>query len=93
MKHRMNQPRVWAGLLVLLFVACAKKDPLPEGEPFAADPEATAVQHPIPEASGIADSRLHPGALWVQEDGGNPAQLYLLGHNGSLVRKVFIKSV
>ncbi|WP_125077754.1 hypothetical protein [Rufibacter latericius] len=45
----------------------------------------------ISEASGIADSKTIPGHLWVQEDSGNPAQLYLLKHDGTVSKKVFIK--
>ena len=44
----------------------------------------------IPEASGIADSKANPGYLWVEEDSGNPSQLYLLGHDGKIAGKVKI---
>lgn len=43
------------------------------------------------EASGIADSKANPGYLWVEEDSGNPSQLYLLAHNGKVLKKIFIK--
>ena len=45
------------------------------------------------EASGIADSKSSPGALWVQEDSGNPTQLQLIKYGGELMKKVFIKGV
>jgi len=44
----------------------------------------------IREASGIADSKANPGYLWVEEDSGNPSQLYLLGHDGKIAGKVKI---
>lgn len=46
---------------------------------------------PINEASGIADSKINPGYLWVEEDSGNPPQLYLLDHTGSSVKKIYVK--
>ena len=47
----------------------------------------------INEASGIADSKKNPGHLWVQEDGGNPTQLYLLKHNGAVQKQIFLDGV
>jgi hypothetical protein len=44
--------------------------------------QATITGGTIPEASGIADSKANPGYLWVEEDSGNPADIYLLGHDG-----------
>jgi hypothetical protein len=45
----------------------------------------------IEEASGIADSKLNPGYLWVEQDSGNPPELYLLGHDGKVLKKIFIE--
>jgi hypothetical protein len=45
----------------------------------------------INEASGIADSKTNPGYLWVEEDSGNPPQLYLLGHDGKVLKTIYIK--
>ncbi|MET0465078.1 MAG: hypothetical protein ABW007_18075 [Chitinophagaceae bacterium] len=55
--------------------------------------EDTPVSHTvkpgkIDEASGIADSKSHPGYLWVQEDSGNPADIYLLSHTGEYHKKI-----
>ena len=47
----------------------------------------------IREASGITDSRKNKGYLWVQEDSGNPTQLYLLGHDGKVSKTIFIKGI
>jgi hypothetical protein len=54
-------------------------------------PSKTPVVPMILEASGIADSKTVPGHLWVQEDSGNPAQLYLLAHTGAVSKKIPIK--
>lgn len=57
--------------------------------------DSIPVVHPlnpiINEISGIADSKLNPGYIWAEEDGGNPPQLYLLSHSGKLNKKIFIK--
>lgn len=60
---------------------------------FDSIPSSVVLQPQILEASGIADSKLNPGFLWVQEDSGNPTQVYLLKHNGSVQKTVFIKGV
>lgn len=46
----------------------------------------------IREASGIADSKINEGYLWVQEDSGNPPELCLLAHDGKVFKKIFIKN-
>jgi hypothetical protein len=58
--------------------------------------ESTPVSYPIKpgkidEASGIADSRSHPGYLWVEQDSGNPAEIYLISHSGEYNRKIKVK--
>lgn len=45
----------------------------------------------IPEASGIADSKTNPGFIWVEEDSGNPPDIYLLGQNGNIKGKVHLQ--
>ncbi len=47
----------------------------------------------IQEASGIADSKANAGYLWVEEDSGNPNQLYLLKHDGTIQRKVYLAGI
>jgi hypothetical protein len=66
-------------------VACSKETPKntsPDAYPLAAGVAE--------EASGIADSRLNPGMLWVQEDSGNPPELHLLSHQGQLLRTIAV---
>lgn len=58
---------------------------------FSADPTATGiVPGQIDEASGMVDSRSMPGNLWVQQDGGSPAELALLGYDGKIKGKIGI---
>jgi hypothetical protein len=46
------------------------------------------LDHPaIREASGIVQSRRHPGVFWVHNDSGNPPALFAVRRDGSLVRE------
>ncbi|OLY92525.1 hypothetical protein SAMN05444008_102351 [Cnuella takakiae] len=75
-------------MLPLAASQCQKKsDPAK-----ATKPEQHTVVPLIQEASGIADSKSRPGNLWVIEDGGNPAQLIVLGHDGKVKEKIPIAS-
>jgi hypothetical protein len=84
---------------LLLNICCCNK-----GQGGAASPvtpgtvvsfENTPQNYPlttlINEASGIADSKLNPGYLWVEEDSGNPPQLYLLNHAANAIKKIYLK--
>ncbi len=42
----------------------------------------------IPEASGLAVSRRHPGVLWSHNDSGNAAVLFALNASGALIGRV-----
>lgn len=55
-------------------------------------PVARPLNPSINETSGIADSRANPGFLWAQEDSGNPPQLYLIRHDGTVVKTIPIKN-
>ena len=61
------------------------------GISFNQTPVAYPLTTYISEASGIADSKINPGYLWVEEDSGNPPQLYLLDHTAATVKKIYIK--
>jgi len=62
--------------------------------PFEAVPVTTPVlPGTIDEASGIADSKINPGFIWVQQDGGNPPELFLLSYTGTVQKKIPIKGV
>jgi len=71
-------------MVVAALLSCKKSSTqpaVPAG--FAKTPQNIAITGgSIPEASGIADSKKNPGFLWVEEDSGNPALIYLLGHDG-----------
>ncbi len=61
---------------------------------FASDPTAGPVTTgQIDEVSGMADSRSQPGNVWVEEDGGNPTELALLGHDGAIKGKINVPNV
>jgi len=75
-----------------LLLACSKELPS-QGETsiFDSIPVVKPVVPIINETSGIADSKTNPGYLWVEEDSGNPPQLYLLGHDGNVLKSIYIK--
>ncbi|MBN8875969.1 MAG: hypothetical protein J0I32_00355 [Sphingobacteriales bacterium] len=59
---------------------------------FEARPVSVPVKPgKLDEASGIADSKSHPGYLWVEQDSGNPSQICLLSHTGEFYKKIKIK--
>ena len=76
--------------LLTSLVFCSKSSPLDTSIYVDSIPTKKAVQPLINEASGIADSKRNKGYLWVQEDSGNPAQLYLLGHDGIVKKTIQI---
>ncbi|MER2998424.1 hypothetical protein [Pontibacter populi] len=77
-------------LISPLLLSCEKIESPAEIPFFETEPVSKLVVPAITEASGIADSKTNPGYLWVHEDGGNPAQLHLLGHNGEAATQVAI---
>ncbi|MBK0402244.1 hypothetical protein I5M27_04565 [Adhaeribacter sp. BT258] len=82
--------------LILLFTACNKNDdavPAENAPPFSSDPQSTALTPMIEETSGIADSKTAPGYLWAHEDSGNPTELHLIRHDGSVTKKVYLKGI
>lgn len=84
----MKNSVLGVALLMALFPACQKSPAEADGP--VAYPMASGV---LEEASGIADSRLNAGMLWVQEDSGNPAELSLLSHQGQFVKSISVKGV
>lgn len=46
----------------------------------------------IDETSGMADSRSTENALWIQEDGGNPAELTLISYAGEIIKRLPVKN-
>lgn len=75
--------------LFMSLAACQEPSPTPVQ--FGTEPTQTKIDaDQIDEASGIADSRTIPGALWVEQDGGSPAELALLGYDGHIRGKLAI---
>jgi hypothetical protein len=85
---------VFAALIPILGGwGCHKKEaPVTPVAQFEPTPLSQPLMPIIKEASGMADSKANPGYLWVEEDSGNPAQLYLLAHDGKVLKKIFIKA-
>ncbi len=79
-------------LLVLSSVAlltCSSSPITPAGGGFVSEPTVSPIAAgSIDEASGMVDSKSQPGALWVEQDSGNPAELALLGQDGKLRGKI-----
>lgn len=77
---------------LVLLAGCKIPGPAPVATvQFSSDPTATGiVPGQIDEVSGMVDSRTQPGNLWVQQDGGSPPELALLGYDGKLKGKIAI---
>lgn len=71
---------------------CTKKD---SGNNMPLLFDSIPISHPvipvIKEGSGIADSKLNPGNIWVEEDSGNPPQIILVKYDGTLVKKIYME--
>ena len=83
-------------LLSIISTSCQRETappPTVDKPLFDSIPVVVPVQPIINEASGIADSKANTGYLWVEEDSGNPTQLFLLKYNGTWQKKVFISGV
>jgi hypothetical protein len=83
------------GLCAIVTVcACGKKGTSSAiAPPFDSIPTTRQLNPIVNEISGIADSKLNPGDLWAQEDSGNPPQIYLINHNGNVVKTIYLKGV
>lgn len=80
--------------VIVLFTACKKDDLIIDKDIFDPQPSAVLVNPgQIDEVSGIADSKKNPGYLWVQQDSGNPEELFLLSHSGKLKKKLKLRGV
>jgi hypothetical protein len=61
--------------------------------PFDSVTLVQSINPIINEISGIADSKSAPGYFWGEEDSGNPNQIYLINHNGTVAKTVFLKGI
>lgn len=87
--------RIFALLIGLLILSSCKLEvPGVAVAQFSPDPTTTPVlPGQIDEASGMADSRSQPGNVWIEQDGGSPAELALLGYDGKLKGKIGIPTI
>lgn len=77
--------------LMLFFSLIACENTAVKPAQFSTEPTQTKIDaDQIDEASGMVDSRSMPGTLWVEQDGGNPDELSLLGYDGRIRGKVTI---
>ena len=87
----------WFRLILITFTVlcqCHKNNGTSITAPvFDFIPESKILTPIVSEISGIADSKLNPGYLWGEEDSGNPSQLYLIGHDGAVSKKIFLKGI
>jgi hypothetical protein len=86
-----------SGMLLLIFlfymVSC-HKTPVVHESIFENEPTQKALDpQSIDEASGIADSRINRGYIWVQEDSGNPPQLFLVGHDAKVKKSIYLDGI
>lgn len=81
--------------LIAALFSCQHPTGSETGAPaFVTTPQEHTVSSPLLiEASGIADSKTNPGCLWVEQDSGNPPDIYLMKHNGEVVKTVHLKGV
>ena len=76
-----------------LLCQCQKNHQSIISAPFDSIPSGQALNPILNEISGIADSKDNPGYLWGQEDSGNPPQLYLINHDGSVSKKIYLAGI
>ena len=82
-------------LLFSMLTSCTKADTSPslitDFISFDSVPISHVLQPMINEISGIAESEKNSGYIWGHEDSGSPAQLYLIGKDGKVLKKIAIK--
>src|SRR5437764_11153023 len=80
-------------LFCLLFIGCKKNPATIDTTIFENTPQEFYVNPGvIDEASGIADSKANPGYLWVENDGNNTNDIFLLGQDGKFKKKFSFKT-
>jgi hypothetical protein len=73
---------------------CQKRSSPSSSKPiFDSIPVVKQLAPLVNELSGIADSKVNPGYLWGQEDSGNPNQIYLIRHDGTVAKTVYLKGI
>jgi len=78
-------------LLMTGLTACKQNHDNGNSVGFASTPQEYPVSDvKLIEGSGIADSKANPGYLWVEQDSGNPPDLTLLQHNGTVLKSIHL---
>ena len=77
--------------IVFLSISCKKNKEKEETALFESTPVSMPLVPVLDEISGIADSKINPGYLWGHEDSGSPAVIYLIGHDGNVLKSIFLK--
>jgi hypothetical protein len=81
-------------LAAIMFSSCKQeKVTSPQAGLFDSVPVSKPLSPIVNEISGIADSKINPGFLWGHEDSGTPTQIYLINHNGTVSKKIFLKGI
>ena len=81
-----------AGLIALLMAACTQRTEPPNEGPQARL-SGVLLDMQMREISGLAASTLHPGVLWMHDDGGNPARLFAVSTKGRRLATFGIEGV
>jgi len=92
---RTMKPVFFIAVTGACFLDCQKEagPNEPSTLPFEVTPVSTAViPGTIDEASGIADSKKNTGYLWIEQDSGNPPELFLLSYDGTVLKKIYLKN-
>ena len=75
--------KLWVGLLVGFLACQADSHYVSADAPFCAPQDYGLVDDEmLDEVSGLVASRKNPGMLWVHNDSGHPAELYLISSQG-----------
>ncbi len=78
---------------LLYLASCHKTPSVAVAEIFKVPVPVNLQPQAISETSGIADSRINQGYLWVHEDSGNPTEIFLAGHDGKVLKTVFLANI
>ena len=86
---KMKNILIMVALQAIFLISCKKA-----GQTSENIPDSFPVSQGVAdEASGIADSKANPGAIWVEQDGGNPPEIILLSHNAQLLKKIPVPGI
>ena len=89
--------RLIAGLLVttpFCLCLCQKRNSISSSKLiFDSIPVVQQIRPTLNEVSGIADSKTNAGYIWVEEDSGNPNEIFLISHDGDIVKNVYLKGI